>query len=200
MNQTGKYALLSLVFLLFSEELFSQRFGGGIKAGGNFSQIDGDDVAGFNRLGICGGVYGTARIKSYLDFKIEFMYSQRGSKSTPKQYPVNIALRYLEVPLILSLKDWKSKDEENSYYRMKFDGGLSLGRLFSADAFNNIDEDFKTNDISWLAGVEYFYHKNFGMGLRYTRSLTPVYRYSINNVERKMISYYLSLTLNYQFN
>ena len=52
MNQTGKYALLSLVFLLFSEELFSQRFGGGIKAGGNFSQIDGDDVAGFNRLGL----------------------------------------------------------------------------------------------------------------------------------------------------
>jgi hypothetical protein len=113
----------------------SQRFIGGIAAGMNITQVDGDEVFGYNKVGFNGGPY----VKLMLDKKqrfsltMELLYTQKGAQ---KKYPApegimvafedtalidfryieenmkyfyNLQTDYLEIPLLVHFEDPHSK-------------------------------------------------------------------------------------------
>ena len=177
--------ILSLLFLLllFCENIYAQqRFKAGILIGMNASQIQNDDVGGYHRPGIQAGLRAVTVLDEKYDVSIEMLYSQRGSYNKDGNYKclngsLDIALRYIEIPVVFNYKDWL--DEEEGYYKLQASGGFSYGRLISADAqgscHDSVTDDFNKDDISLTIGVEYFTSPKFSLGARWTTSINRLY-------------------------
>ncbi|MCL2290670.1 MAG: PorT family protein [Bacteroidetes bacterium] len=126
---------LLLSAFCFLPSASAQRFIGGLAVGMNLSQVDGDEVFGYNKVGFNGGPY----VKFMLDKKqrfsltMELLYTQKGAvKKYPAPNGVRVALEdtalidprfpeyntkyfynlrtdYLEIPLLVHYDDPKSK-------------------------------------------------------------------------------------------
>ena len=113
----------------------AQRFIGGVAVGMNITQVDGDEVFGYRKVGFNGGPY----VKLMLDKKqrfsvtMELLYTQKGAASRypapsgvsvalgdtafiDQRYPeenmkffYNLRTDYLEIPLLVHFEDPKSK-------------------------------------------------------------------------------------------
>lgn len=205
--------LATCVLLLFlGLPLTAQRFSAGIVGGFNASQIDGDMLAGFDKIGLMGGVKAVVNFESRFAMNIEFLYTQRGSKPdifAPEYDPdISIFLHYAELPVYVSFGDWWQ--EEGEYYKVSAHAGLSYGRLISArteDYFNKDESKydllipyFNQNDLSWLVGVGYQINKNLGFSGRYTREIIPLLSPRNNNLlNSRLTSYYLTFRIEYYF-
>ena len=199
-----------LLFLAFftTDTLLGQgqRFKAGLNFGITAAQIDGDDSANFNKLGLSAGLSAYTILNQKSDLIIEILFSQRGSRTefsssnnTPQQI---IRLNYIEVPLIYNFKDWYQEDED--YHKMHFQGGLSYGRLFSSSFVDTSIEDlapfFRENDISWLLGLKFHINENIGFYARYTRSFNLLYKNTDTNPNaNSLLSYFLTFGGNYVF-
>jgi hypothetical protein len=173
---------VSLILLTINNLQAQSRFGGGIVAGFNASQMDGDQAAGFHKvggnIGLCATVQTTETGKWLLTTNI--LLSQRGARSTPNDAgPIrSLTLNYLEVPVMMSLRDWKKTDNSGvEYYKVYLTAGLSYGRLFGYKVSENFSHPkavfdvFQSNDLSYTAGVSYFFNHHLGFNWRYTRSV-----------------------------
>jgi len=203
-----KKILLSIVFVLpiFSaadNAVAQQRFKAGLILGLNASQIMGDDIAGYNKLGVHGGLRATAVLKDKQDLSIELLYSQKGSysKNSISGDFIKIKLDYVEVPVLFSYKDWYK--EEAGYYKVQVIGGLSYGRLIRSSAegskYDDLVDDFNSSDIGLTIGLEYFTSKHFGFGFRWSRSLNLLYNNKNTPGRNSLYSYFLSFRGMYIF-
>lgn len=167
--------------ILCSMPLTAQ-FSGAVTMGFSTNQINGDGIAGYNKLGWTGGIMIFYPIKETIDIGLEFLYTQRGSapsisvsKTINDEFSVH--LEYLEIPIIARYKDWYVEDE--NFYKAFLEGGLSLGYLFKADTdniyFEGSVEDFNQYDLSYIFGLGFNFTNKWSLGLRYTRSLFPIY-------------------------
>lgn len=152
--------------------------------GVNASQIAGDQLAGFDKIGLHGGLRGTAELSEKVGLSIELLYSERGSRpdifNDVADPDIDISLRYLEMPVYLTYADWY--DEAQGYHKAYAAGGFSYSRLIEAstfDHFNTGDQDldvlakeFSSNDISWLVGFGFRLTNHFAVSMRYSRSIT----------------------------
>ncbi len=198
--------------VLFSSYAYSQRFSAGIVGGMNASQIDGDMLAGFDKVGLTGGIKAIVNFESAIDFNIEFLFSQRGSRPdifNPDYDPdINISLVYAEIPVYLTLGDWWQ--EEGQYHKVSAHAGLSYGRLITAkttDYFHPIEMSldllvpfFNENDISWLLGATYRLSENWGLTGRYTNGILPLLNPKKHNLAAaRLTSYFITFRLDYYF-
>jgi hypothetical protein len=140
------FFLLSAFCFLFPTTSSAQRFIGGIAAGINLTQVDGDEVFGYYKVGFNGGPF----VKLMLDKKqrfsvtMELLYSQKGAVQNNRTYIEHIALGdtalidprypnydkklfyklrtdYLEIPLVVHFEDPRSK--------IAIGVGITWGRL-----------------------------------------------------------------------
>lgn len=206
-------AFITVMAIFFSvQTASSQRFSAAVTGGLNACQINGDMLAGFDKVGLTGGIKAIMNFESRLDLNVEFLYSQRGSRPdifNPDYDPdININLVYAELPVYVTLGDWWQ--EEGKYYKVSAQAGLSYGRLISArtfDYFNptemNLDRlvpFFNDNDLSWLLGASYRLGAHWGVTARYTRSITPLLSPEKHNLAaEKLTSYFISFRTEYYF-
>lgn len=190
-----------LVEIAITDPVNAQQFGGGLKLAGTLSQIDGDDVYGFHKPGFEIGIYARTRLSKVTDLEIDFSYNQRGSQSTSSDpQAVEFNLHYIDIPVLFVVKDWLNVEKDKEYYHMHFFGGFSIGRLISSSSLGGLDKDFRKTDVSWILGATYFYAKNWGVTAKYTRSITSLTERAVANGQVNLISYFISLGLNYKFN
>ena len=188
----------------FQEGNAQQRFEGAVVFGFNASQIDGDFLAGYDKLGLTGGLKLGYGLQKPWYLSMEFLYSQRGSQSellSDGSVPIRkINLQYIEVPVLIQYKDWWISAEE--YYKVYAEAGLSYGYLFDASksegSFTIDTEDFRSHDVSYMLGVAYHLSPHWGFGFRYTRSITRLYE-NPDSGERDLLGYFLSFRVMYQF-
>lgn len=156
--------VLSLGFLY--SPLQAQRFEAALVAGGNFAQIDGDNLAGYNKFGLHAGARVTAVLNPKWQLSMDLLYSQRGSARSPKELAFafeKVSLNFVEVPILVQLVDWK----------VHFGAGLAYSRLFSHNIIdgNGIDlsesRSFKSSNISFIADATYYTNDHFGIGMRW---------------------------------
>src|SRR5690242_18846381 len=111
-------------------------FEGGIVAGFNMSQVHGDYLGGFNKLGFVGGGELHINFTQSWFLGMEMLFIQKGSTSTPSNdqgYEYKLRFNYVEVPVLASYND---KD------RLIFQAGLAYGRLFDAkEEINGLDQE-----------------------------------------------------------
>ena len=199
--------IMALVFFSVIDLSGQPGFKGGLVLGLNASQIDGDFHAGYDKLGLSGGLQTSITLKERSRLALEFLYSGRGSQSaiiSGVAQPVQrIHLDYIEIPLIYQYNDWLI---DELYYKVRAELGVSYGFLTrvniknSSPLYNNGD-NFNKQDLSILFGAGYMFNKNWGVNIRYTRSLTRLYRFEVPNepIYRNLIGYFLSFRAEYYF-
>ena len=185
-------------FLLLMNHLRAQKFDAGILAGLSTSQVDGDDLSGFNKAGIKAGGFVSRKLggKSALTFEIE--YFQKGSRK-----PVNadneyflMRLSYIEVPLLYNYYVGK---------KWNLEAGIGVAALLSAYEEDQTGEilnapEFNRFDYLIEVGANYFITSNFFFNIRYSYSIIPMrskpdgydYRYFLGGQYNKVLAFALA--------
>ncbi|MCB0704259.1 MAG: PorT family protein [Saprospiraceae bacterium] len=205
-----KITTLFLLLLGVSISLPAQGlFRAGLVLGLNASQINGDNIAGYNKLGLRGGVEGIIVLGEKADVSVGILFSQRGSlqKASPSIPIRNVLhLNFIEVPVLFTYRDWLSETED--YYRVSASLGAAYGRLinYRIENFGQVGDivteaaNFSDNDVALVAGLSYYTGPHFSFSLYYTRSLTPLYNNRKHmGLTYSLIGYFLSFQTKYVF-
>ncbi len=208
-----RLSVILILSLLIQTEMKAQRFSAGLVGGLNASQIDGDNLAGFDKVGITGGILTVMEFESPFRMNMEFLYSERGSRPdifNPEYDPdIEISLKYIELPVYVSLGDWWQ--EEGEYFKVSAHGGLSYGRLLNAKttdyynpseaSYDQLVQYFSENDLSWLLGMSYRMSKNWGITARYSRGIIPLLDAKKHDLAAETLrTYWLTFRFEYYFN
>ncbi len=160
-------------------------FSGGLILGGNFTQVDGDNFAGYHKVGINAGGIVYARLVDQLAVSLEILYSQKGSRghktqlSNTKVYNIlqyDINLNYAEIPVMLNYFDKR---------KSHFGAGFSYSQLINSKetvrtepAFNttvNLDDyPFKKMDLNFIVGGSLHLWQGLFLNARFQYSLIPI--------------------------
>ncbi|GAA4453467.1 hypothetical protein GCM10023092_13890 [Rurimicrobium arvi] len=158
-------------------------FRGGLVAGANFGQVDGDKYAGYYKVGINAGVTLYTRLNNLFSLSMELLYAQKGAKSnfikgsSSNIYNIidqRISLHYAEVPVMLNITD---------VHKNYVGAGLAYARLISGTEtivtspnanYNGDDYPFKKYDVSFVATGNLCLVKGLYAGLRFQYSLLPI--------------------------
>jgi len=159
-------------------------FYGGLLLGSNFSQVDGDNYAGYHKAGLNAGGIVYTHLGEHVAASLEILFSQKGSRSNKpqasnsKKYAIGrygIDLNYAEVPLQINYFDRR---------RSHFGGGFSFSRLVSSreyatttPAFNEdtlANFGFKKSDINLVLGGNLHLWQGLFLNIRFQYSLLSV--------------------------
>src|SRR5574344_452088 len=104
------YLLLPIaicVALLLPCKTNAQIFKGMVIVGGNLSQINGDQVYGFNRIGLNAGLGAMAPLnkKRNVLMSMEVLYNQMGAKESGDPFQYNTRLDYVSIPFLIHYED-----------------------------------------------------------------------------------------------
>ena len=169
------YRILAIVLLcgiLTTTNSHAQSFGGGIIAGASTSQVAGDLLGGFNKIGFLTGAYTSLNVKENISFQFEITYIEKGSKN-PNIHKKNIAeitLSYVEVPISINLQQ-----KEN----LGVEVGILPAFLINAemnDYFSEIEigPAFEKYDFGVFAGINYHITDNIILNTRISNSIIPI--------------------------
>ncbi len=187
-----KITFLIFVLLLSGSPAFSQVFKGALIGGFNLTQVDGDEVYGFKKIGLNAGAAVMVPLGEHWEISLENSFSQKGAyqkqqyidsaRSLTGEY--NLRLNYVEVPLLLHYKDKGG---------LTFGAGLSWGRLVGSKEIEHGDEEiaysdsipFKDNDFSVIADIRFRIWERLHASVRYSYSLAEIRErtfYSLNGL------------------
>jgi hypothetical protein len=156
---------------------FSQQFEGGVIAGFNASQVDGDLYKGYRKPGIALGGYVQANLSRMVFIGMELKFMQKGSRNidslaTNGQIKYVMRLNYVDMPFYLGIRTSE---------KISFLVGLSPGYLLSGNEYNDYgifpEQDrrpFKAIDLEALLGFRFQFTDRLFVDLRGAYSLLPI--------------------------
>ena len=180
--------------------LQAQSFDAGIIVGFNASQIDGDQLYGYNKPGLQVGFSLSRQYSDGIDLSLELLYCQRGSQDGfsfggRDEEKLRTSLDYVSFPFLTEF--YFIRDELNEGYKLKLYPGLAYSYLIdgTSPSGGTIDnENFRSHDFSFLGGVAYRLMKDVWIGFRYTRGIIGVINIPSRN-EEALISYFLNFRM-----
>jgi len=172
------FCLFCLGFL-FSHTLCPQNIKAMLNTGINFSQVDGDRLAGFKRAGLWVGASASIPVNEKFSFHLETQYSEKGSylgnsRNDGAYGSYKLILNYLEIPVMLNFYDKTSN--------LNFGLGCSWGRLVKFREFedgieiNTDNQPFpcSQNDMNAFINIYREVWNNFHIGLRWSYSVFKI--------------------------
>lgn len=173
-----KHFFLLMILIFFAGiTAYSQRFEGGVLAGLNASQVDGDSYSGYKKPGIVAGGYVLTNLSKNLFTGMEIKFAQKGSRKNPNpktgdQEQYIMRLNYIDIPFYLGVRT----SETTSIL-----AGLSAGYLMSGTEYDNYGkfppEDthaFNDFDIQGMLGFRFQMTDRLFIDLRGAYSLLPI--------------------------
>jgi len=115
------YGLTVFILFCFPSSASAQRFIGGVAAGINLTQVDGDQVFGYNKVGFNGGPYIKLMVDKKQRFSVtmELLYTQKGAQ---KKYPGPIPHEYCHPIGDTAFFDGNfPKYDEKFFYKLRTD-------------------------------------------------------------------------------
>ena len=172
-----------LIVLLFGFNVFevnAQIIKGEVILGMNLSQVDGDEVFGFKKVGLNAGAGVLVPIAKNWDVSFEAIFSQKGANQKPQNsdtiengaYRLN--LNYAEVPVLVMYTDKEF---------ISAGAGFAWGRLVGVKEWehgNSIETTtvnsgvYEKNDFSILGDLRIRIYKQLKFNLRYQYSLVKI--------------------------
>jgi hypothetical protein len=175
--------ILFQAYIVLAQSPAQRTFSATIVAGFNASQIDGDQTAGYRKLGLNLGARAGVILGKRWETSFEILFSQQGAQSplikgSPRTFKCH--LNYISVPFLVYFKDWEIVNANNQLYqRFWFGAGISYnrlmggyiddfgGKIFVADITAN---PFLKNHVTLMADINFFFTRNWGVNLRYERA------------------------------
>ena len=185
------FTFITIGIFAQDEGIPSRRFGATIFAGFNASQIDGDESAGFNKVGINAGLRSDIFLTAKTELNIGIRFSQRGSRPDNKEIFLDefiYGLNYIQVPVLFTYKDWFQK--EGNFHKVRAFGGFSFGRLVGTNLdqtpFDFRPEELQKTSLGFHFGIGYNLNKNFRVSTEYMRDLIPLY--NVRNIAMPVVT------------
>jgi hypothetical protein len=162
------------VLMLLATSLFSQKFNGGIIAGGVVSQVDGDYYGGYTKFGYLGGGFVSLRVSPHSSFQLELEYIQKGSRINADSLNNNdtylMRFHYLEVPLLYQYSFGK---------RFSLEAGPAMDVLLgSYEESNGIETQstipLRNVTLAGILGVSGYITAHLKLNFRFNYSLLSI--------------------------
>ncbi len=172
-----KKIIIPILFLMLTQWVHAQRFEGGLLAGFNATQVEGDSFKGYNKPGIIAGFYVQTDVAPAVFTGMEIKFSQKGSRKRIKPKDPNpevyiMRLNYIDVPLVFG---FRTND------RGAVVAGATFGYLISGKEFDEygqfVEEDrvaFNNFDLEPFIGFQFDMLDNVKLDLRFALSVVPV--------------------------
>ena len=197
-----KLALVLLAGISFATAANAQ-FKFGVKAGANFSNVNGSDLSGTSTLvGFNGGVFFDLPLAAHLSLQPEVLYSGQGFKEAQDGITGTFTENYINVPVLLKYRfpmglfietgpqvgflmsarakaSGESEDWKSAYKSTDFDWAVGAGfhipaTRLAVDARYNFGLANVANNNSWGGSATSFKNGVFQLGLMYTLFSAPV--------------------------
>lgn len=199
--------VLLVLVLTFRGE--AQIIRGGLIAGLNATQVDGDEVFGYKKYGWNLGATAIVPVtKKQWFVSLETIYNQKGSyqrtlySDSSKSGAYKLNLNYVEVPVLLLFEDKGN---------MTFGMGASWGRLIKVDEWENghktltnLNGPYNRDDFDVLLDVRFNLYKRIKFNFRYAYSMAKIrnrtYDNGVSTWDRKQYNNLLSFRVLYVFN
>lgn len=194
--------ILFVTLLLIAISSKAQYFNGGFKAGFTGSQIDGDNLGGYNKPGFTVGMFVNREINYRFKWQTELVYVMKGAAkitklNDPDMY--RMALHYAEMPFFLT---YKISD------KLEAQLGPAIAYLWYGTRNTGAGKEVLKNqidkfDFSGIAGFHYFISPRLSSAIRISHSLTSISREPGNLTWMGTYGQYnhqLELSLFYTFN
>ena len=189
----------------------AQAFLGALAFGGNLTQVDGDEMYGFKKLGFNVGVSAIYPFTDKWSMSIEASFSQKGSyqKYPPedlgKPLPYyDLRLNYLDVPVLVHFKD-------KGFLNVGL--GLSWGKLVGIKEIewgetvhsSTTNSPYATSDINGIVSIQVPIYKRLKFNFRYSYSFAKIRTRTYSNISgdewtRNQYNNILTFRLVYVFN
>lgn len=170
-----KKILIAIFFLLLVNIVSAQRFEGGVLAGYNASQVEGDTYKGYHKPGLVAGFFVQTDVAPAVFLAMELRYAQKGARNKVKpEFPEKYIMRlgYVELPVYAA---FRTND------RGSIIGGLSTGFLVHSAEFDEYGEfpeedqnEFNTIDLQPFIGFQFDFMDNLKADLRFAYSVLPI--------------------------
>ena len=173
-----KHTVLVILLLGFTSLFsYSQRFEGGIIAGFNASQVDGDNYIGYHKPGIAFGGFVQTELSRTVYAGMELKFMQKGSRNidslaTDGQIKYIMRLNYVDLPVYLGIRTSE---------KISLLVGLSPGYLISGAEYNDYgkfgkedEKPFSSLDLQGMFGVRVQLTNRLFVDLRGAYSLLPI--------------------------
>jgi len=206
---------LSLLTFAFAQEKTNtdhSRFYGGVRVGFTASQISGDDLSGFHKIGACAGAFVNHTIipSGKLKLQLELNFTMKGSHSyTPKNQPpdnfYSLTLGYVEMPLMLVWTAGKW-----ALWGQQFQFELEIGPVFGVNVLQRERDAnglivgqplFSRFEFSGLAGISLIVADHHSVNLRYGNTFVPIRTptWVYGRIVNKQFNSLLTISYCYQF-
>jgi len=162
-------------FLLLVSSSQAQRFDAALIAGFNASQVDGDNLAGYEKFGVSAGAKAYARFSENFSLGMELLFNQKGSKSglrpsTPNTF--KLLLNYAEIPVLLHYHD---KDRAIFGLGASYAAFLSYKRIESGVNTTTNEPPVLPKDWNLLLALAIMMAKQrLAINFRFAYSLVPI--------------------------
>ncbi len=156
----------------------------GAVLGANFCQVDGDNYAGYHKVGLNAGGIGYLRLSKDWALSFELLYSQRGAKDNGVRYsPIDSATLitkyrintpYAEIPLMINYFD---------KHKSHFGTGFSYSRLLNATELMESDKGysvdfskypFRNSTLDYVISAQMHLWKGLFFNVRFQYGITPM--------------------------
>ena len=201
-----KKTLFLFFFLAVTTAVFSQRFDGGMLAGFNGTQVEGDTYKGYHKPGILAGAWVQTDLMPAVFGCMELKFSQKGARSkmdpknpVPEKYIMRLS--YLELPVYAGFR---------SSELISVIGGASFGYLLSSEEINEDgkfppedQKPFNILDLQPFLGFQFDVIEQLKIDLRLAYSVLPVRGKPDNDLwywRQNQFNNVISLAVYYQLN
>lgn len=212
MKQRIYFAIFIVLSLFMVQQVKSQAFLGALAFGGNLTQVDGDEMYGFKKIGFNVGVSAIYPFTDKWSMSIEASYAQKGSyqKYPPEEDPTkslpyyNLRLNYLDVPVLVHFTD-------KGFLNVGL--GLSWGRLVGIKEIewgetihsSTTNSPYSSSDINGIVSLQFPIYKRFKFNFRYSYSFAKIRTRTYHNISgdtwsRDQYNNILTFRLVYVFN
>jgi hypothetical protein len=164
--------LLLFAFLLITIFLSAQNFNAGIRFGLCGSQVNGDRLSGFNKLGVLGGGFVNRKITEKVSLQMEIVFIQKGSR---KPTDINntfyrMRVHYIEVPILFLYHATK---------KITLTAGPSYGTLIFSEENDEFGvykntQPFRKYELAGNAGIIYKLDDQWSFDGRFSQSITTI--------------------------
>lgn len=170
--------LIVAALLLVSATGFAQTFQLGIKGGVNISNFTGGNFENLDKkalVGFHGGGFVSFFFGDHLALQPEVLFSSQGAKIKDAGDEQNLKVSYINVPVLLKYRF------TGGFY---LEAGPQIGFKVSEDTDDQqVDDFFKSTDLSIAGGLGFHSSTGLGIGARYTAGLSKTGDFDAGDID-----------------
>lgn len=186
----------------------AQNFKGGLRVGFTGTQISGDKLSGFNKMGAYAGGFVNwvfpnhdkwalqAEINFIMKGSSKFLVADKDNNIGDKYV---LTLYYTETPILAKYRIIKGLEVEFGH-SINF---LIYGVEKDANGKIPARQPFRLCELSAIGGISYLFKEHYGLNLRYSNSILPVRvndgNHSNYRLDRKQFNSAIAFSFFYQF-